>query len=994
MKKAKSGNGNLGTETQEHFDTKFPIVGVGASAGGLEAFLEFLSQLPGDTGMGYVLISHLAPDHESMLAQILGRNSYLPVLEVTDEPEVLPNHVYVIPPDRSMTIENGHLILLPRSKEKRTHHPIDFFFTALAADRGHKAIGVVLSGTGNDGTVGLSDIKSEGGITFAQDYTAKFDGMPRSAIAAGTVDFILSPTEITREIMEIARHPYLSAEQRAVQVQEASEPSLNKVMQILHHSMGVDFTHYKKNTLYRRINRRMVLHKLESIADYVKLLRGNQPEIESLFQDILINVTSFFRNPEAFDALKQQIFPKLMGDRTPHDPIRIWTLGCSTGEEAYSLAIAFSEYLEDAGLHNNIQIFATDLNGAGVEKARSGIYSKASLEDVEPGRVRRFFTEEDGGYRVTKAIRDMCIFARHNVLAEPPFSRMDLITCRNMLIYLEPVMQQKVLPTLHYALHPDGFLWLGGSETIGGYRDLFEVLDPKHKIYSKKPTAGRISLNLPLSSRRMDTPSYGPHTPSREQHAQTGPDAAKDADRFLLQRYSPPGVVVNSDLEIIHFRGETGQYLAPAAGRASFNLLKMLREGLLIPVRAAIIKARRDKKAVREEGLRVKSNGGYKKVNLEVIPFIEKDRESTFLVVFEPQDAPKPQYNEGQQARSAEETKLTLDEETSEVERLRQELEATREYLQSVIEQQEAANEELQSANEEVQSTNEELQSINEELETSKEEIQSSNEELATVNEELHHRNIELGQSNNDLLNLLTSVQMPIVMLGPDLRIRRFTPTAERILNLIATDVGRKISDLKVNLSGLELDDLIADVIDSVTPKEMEVQDRQGRWYSLRIRPYKTLENKIDGAVLVLVDIDNVKKADQAVLESEGRFNLLADAAPVLIWVHGLKGLEFANQAYLEFVGGGLKDVKGSNWFRYIHPDDQERFVTEFKKAVDTGQTFEGYMQFKRADGKYRWTKTIGAPRYTSGGSFLGYVGSTVDVQDLRDARAELDARN
>src|SRR6266849_5363874 len=674
----------------------FPVVGIGASAGGIEAVKQMLHVLPVNTGMAFALVQHLDPSHASMLTE----------------------------------------------------------------DQGHKAIGVILSGTATDGTLGLEAIKAEGGITFAQDDTAQHNSMPRSAIAAGCVDFVLPPDEIAQEIARIARHPYVAPAAEA----DVAEPTLGRVLEQLRFTTGVDFSNYKRNTLHRRITRRVVLYKMEDLGAYVRFLQSNPAEVEALYQDVLISVTSFFRNPEAFEALKGNVFPRLTQGRSRHEPVRIWVLGCSTGEEAYSIAIAFAEFAEASGRQIPLQLFATDLNGAGIEKARAGIYSKTITQDVSPERLRRFFVEMDGHYRISRSIRDLCIFARHNVLSEPPFSRIDLISCRNVLIYLEPSLQQRVLAILHYALNPRGFLWLGGSETIGAYRELFEMEDTRQKVYVRKPGATPVAVALLPTLRGAEPRAAG--QPGREVAA-PGADPQREADRLGLARYAPAGVLINADLEIVQFRGETSPYLAPSPGKASFNLLKMLREGLLVGVRGAVHKAKRDEAPAREEGLRVKSNGGYRKVSVQVIPFRGNSGTEQFFLVFFEGAAPGPELHTGRARRESAKARPPGRRERGtaegEIARLKQELAATREYLQSVIEQQEAANEELQSSNEEVQSANEELQSINEELETSKEEIQSSNEELATVNDELNNRNTELNGLNNDLVNLLGSIRMAIV---------------------------------------------------------------------------------------------------------------------------------------------------------------------------------------------------------------------------------------
>ncbi|HEX2489654.1 MAG TPA: CheR family methyltransferase, partial [Blastocatellia bacterium] len=584
--------------------------------------------------------------------------------------------------------------------------------------------------------------------------------------------------------------------------------------------------------------------------------------MENLYQDILINVTSFFRNPETFEVLKEKIFPRIVEHRAPDEPVRIWVIGCSTGEEAYSVAMAFTEFAGEGPDHVPVQIFATDINQKGVEKARAGLYSKNIAEDVSPERLRRFFTEAEGGYRVSKPLRDMCVFARQNIIADPPFSRMDLISCRNMLIYLEPVLQKQVLPLLHYALKPAGVLWLGSSETTGAASDLFEPEDKKHRFYTKRPATGRPRFNYPASDHRWEKSNGGRQLAARAERAATSgeAEAQREADRIILSRYAPASAIVSEEMNVLQLRGDVAPYLEQSPNRATRNLLKLARDGLLVALREAVNKARQDESPVRKENLRVKYDGATCDVNLEVIPLKHStSQERYFLILFETAEA----ADQGG-GRRAEDRRRKSEERR--IKQLSQELAAARDYLQSVIEEYEATNEELQSASEEAQSSNEELQSINEELETSKEELESSNEELITLNEELNNRNAELGRLNSDLVNLIGSVQMPILMLDGQLRIRRFTPAAEKLLNLIPTDLGRPIGDLKLNLDCPDLERLIAEVIDTVSVKEVEIRNGAGRWHSLRVRPYKTLENKIDGAVVVLVDIDAIKKTEREIV--------------------------------------------------------------------------------------------------------------------------------
>ena len=843
---------------------------IGASAGGLEAFTSLLKAMPPDTGLGIVFVQHLSPGHTSMLAEILSRATAMPVCEVSDEPLVEANRVYVIPPGRTMVIRDGCLSLSVR--DTRPHHPIDLFMTSLAADQGHRAIGVVLSGTATDGTAGLASIKEVGGITFAQDESAQQEGMPHSAITAGVVDFVLRPDRIAHEIARLARDPYVAG--------SADPPAgpldvEDQILALVREQSGIDFSQYKSNTLHRRIRRRMVLLKMSRLEDYADYLRKTSAEIDALYQDILINVTNFFRNPEAFEALKTRVIPKLFKSHSRREPVRVWVLGCSTGEEPYSLAIALTEYVTEHHLSAPLTIYATDLNNASVEKSRLGIYPKSIAHDVSAERLQRFFVEVNGGYRVTKAIRDLCIFARHNALTDPPFSRMDLISCRNVMIYMEPTLQRRLLPILHYALKPNGFLFIGPSETIGPHHELFEPEDAKNRIYAKKPIALRIDQRFPVGPQSRHFPERATRG-WRETHREPQQDLQREAERVLLSRYVPAGVLVNAEFEVLQFRGETGLYLTPAPGKPSLNVLKMAREGLLVALRSLLQRARKEDAAANEPKVRVKSNGGHHDIAVSVVPVGRSTAtERCYWILFErplapAADAPHAGVRRARKTSDRAAERRDAQEKEQQIERLTQELGATREYLQSVIEQQEAANEELQSANEEVQSANEELQSINEELETSKEEIQSSNEELTTVNEELQTRNQELDRANSDLNNLFSSVQMAIVMVWPDQRIRRFTPAAEKLFNLIPADVGRPLGDIQLNLSIDNFKALLTEVIETVAVKELEVQDRQGHWYLLRMRPYRTLDNHIDGAIIALVDIDMLKQS-QDILQRHAR---------------------------------------------------------------------------------------------------------------------------
>ncbi|BAY41111.1 two-component hybrid sensor and regulator [Nostoc sp. NIES-2111] len=849
----------------------FPIVGMGASAGGLEAFTKLLSHLPTDTGMGFVLIQHLSPHQKSLLTEILSRTTQMPVTESQDGMVVEPNHVYIIPPNVRMSIAQGMLKLIPLEKIRGGSMTVDSFFMSLAQDRGSKAIGVVLSGGDSDGTRGLEAIKEAGGITFAQcEESAGVSSMPNTAIASGHVDFILTPQKIAEELANISTHPYINHPLPSKQVETIPEEadSLSTIFGMLRVATGVDFTHYKHTTLKRRIMRRMMLYKLEKIEDYVKYLQNNQPEVLALYQDLLIKVTGFFRDPEAFEALKTKVFPMIAKDRSPDSPIRVWVAGCATGEEAYSIAMCLLEFLAEQVGHTPINIFATDINEVAIETARVGIYKPSQVTDVSPERLQRFFVQVEGGYQISKPVRELCIFARQNLISDPPFSRLDLITCRNVLIYLGASVQKKLLPTFHYGLKSTGFLMLGTSETVGEFSDLFNLVDKKNKIYTYKIAPARLGIDLIPQNSPPET--FIPQTRVIED-AWSSQEMQKEADRIVLNRYAPVGVIINNELEILQFRGQTSSYLQPAPGRPSFNLLKMAKEELRLELRTAIHQAKKQESPVRKEGIQISENAPVRLVRIDVIPFrLTTGGESYFLVLFE--DMPSSITaaleidTKNRNLRSSQRQQMN---DEQEINRLSQELATTKEYLQSIIEEQQDTNQDLRAANEEILSSNEELQSTNEELETAKEEIQATNEELKTINEELQQRNVESTQVTNDLQNLLSSINIPILMLGGDLRIRRFTPVAGRIFNLIPTDVGRPLSDINHNLNVPDLEQQILEVISTLNLKTQEVQDQDGRWYDLRIRPYRTIDHKIDGAVIVLVDIDALKRSAEELRASK-----------------------------------------------------------------------------------------------------------------------------
>jgi len=866
----------------------FPIVGVGASAGGLEAFTAFLKDLPPDSGMAFVLIQHLDPKQHSGLTDLLSKATKMPVLEVSADTPVEPNHVYVMAPAVCLSMSDGHLRVEERTGGRNL--PIDYFLRSLAQERTSKAIGIVLSGTASDGSIGLKAVKAEGGITFAQEpSSAKFDGMPRSAIAAGVVDFVLAPGEIAKRLVRLAQHPYvaLKPEEDGEAAQE-TESALTRIFHVLRSVTGNDFTHYKHTTIRRRIHRRMVLHANEKLGDYVTYLQENPAEVRALADDLLICVTSFFREPKALETLAAKVFPEILKNRPPEESIRVWVPGCATGEEAYSVTICLTEFLERSGANIPLQIFASDISERAIEKARAGIYPMPALAEVSPARMKRFFVKANGGFQIAKSIRESCIFAKQNVTKDPPFHNLDLITCCNVLIYFGPVLQRKALATFHYALKPRGFLMLGPSESVGPLAHAFSPLDKKLKIYSKQPASE--PLNVPAPASEPLAAKTG--TEPAGVQFRTALDVQKTAERMLLAQYAPAGVIVDDALNVVHVRGETGPYLQLASGEPTYSLLRMAREGLIAGLRTAVLKAKQKKAAISQPA-RVKLNGQLRDINLKVVPINGSAHAAAlhFMVLFEEvvPAAPTAPDGAGQlKTGGARPAKPVGARSTRENGRLKQELDATREYLQSIIEEQEASTEELKSANEEAQASNEEL-------ETAKEELQSANEELNTVNDELKTRNVALTEVNNDLSNVLTSINVPLVMVGKDLNIRRFTQSMEPMLNLIDSDIGRSISDLKPNIDLPDLPELLRGVVSSGKPAAMrEIQGPEGRWYSLQGLPYRAPDNKIDGALLVMLDIDAVKHARdyaEAIVETVRH--------PLVVLTKDLK-VRSANQAFYE----------------------------------------------------------------------------------------------
>jgi two-component system CheB/CheR fusion protein len=848
----------------------FYIAGIGGSAGSLEALEQFFTNMPADSGIAFVLIQHLDPTHKDILPELLQRFTKMPVQKAIDGVKVRPNNVYVIPPNKDMAVSQGRLRLTSPAMPRGQRLPIDFFFRSLAEDAEERAVGIIFSGMGTDGTLGVKALKDKLGMVMVQAADeAKYDSMPRSALDTGLADFTAPAAKLPARLVSYVRHFVYAPAEPEVSKQAAG--TLQKVLALVRGRTGHDFSFYKKNTVFRRIERRMSVHQLATLPKYLRYLQLHPDEQDNLFKELLIGVTSFFRDPQAFEAVKKAL-PAVLRGKPRKSLVRVWAVGCSTGEEAYSLAILLKEYLQETKQENDyrVQIFATDIDKAAVGKARQGLYPANISADVSPERLHRYFTKEETSYRVRKEIREMIVFAPQNLINDPPFTKLDILCCRNLLIYLTQEIQKKILPLFHYSLNPSGLLLLGSSETIGSLSVLFSTVDSKWKLFARKELApaAKSAVELPLlpAAERK-------RRPSREEAMENSQIPLLAMER-LLETFAPPAVFIGETGDILYVSGRTGRYLEPAAGEASMNAFTMAREGLRFELAGAVRKAVRSKQDVTVKDLKVRTDDGSRRVNLTVKPFVKPESlRGVLMVVFEEQDAPRPPATRpqphGRLSKAGQNARLT---------ELEDELKFTKEHLQTTVEEMETSQEELKSANEELQSTNEELQSTNEELTTSKEELQSLNEELITVNAELQNKVEELSRTNNDMKNLLNSTEIATIFLDNELNVKRFTAPATRIVNLIATDVGRPIGHLVSNLRYETLEADVREVLKTLVFKEMHIETKNGAWYLMRIIPYRTLENVIDGVVITFTDFTGFKKLEQRCLSLEAELKRGKDA--------------------------------------------------------------------------------------------------------------------
>ncbi|MFN8607128.1 MAG: CheR family methyltransferase [Vulcanimicrobiota bacterium] len=905
------------------------VVGVGLTAASVHSLRTLVARLSLDCKVALVGV-WLEPDSDpgELLSQI-SAGCVFPVIELQQEQPVDANRIYVTPAGHSVECREGRLCIEKMAAPTKL---VERLFQSLAAQFGQAVAGVVLAGAeAIDSVEGLVAVRTAGGVAFAEDSGDYYSDLPTYSRSHGNVDFVLSAEAIGDEICVLARHPYLRKTHPEEKVAPPDE-FLARIFALLRQQTGVDFALYKPSTVGRRIMRRMLLQRFENLEQFYQLLRQSQEAVDTLYQDLLITVTGLFRDPEVYQFLAERVLPSILDQIEPDQPIRIWVPGCSKGDEVYSIAIVLLEVMAERHVHHAIQIFATDVNERALERARAGIYPDSLAEEVAPERLRRYFQKLDRGYQISKHVRDLCVFARQDLTRDPPFSRLDLISCRNLLIYLNTTLQYKILGIFHYALKPSGYLILGASESIGRASEFFVQVERLLRIFSRRATPAPLPLEPFEAVSALIPPRPEEHQMPVRSLPVTSSNASeihKEADRLTLARFAPPGVLINADFEVLQFRGRTGLFFEHPPGTVTYNILKLAREGLLADLRSALQEVAESNKIALREGVRMLSNGDWTVLDLEVIPLaLPGGRDRFMLVLFKPVGSSPTVIRSGE----------FDDQLHSEMLHLRQELEATREYLNSVNQEQEATLERLQAANEEVQSANEELQSTNEELETAKEELQSTNEELTTVNEELHERNLQLTRVNNDLTNLLSSVNIPVVILGPDLRIRRFTPMARQILNVIPSDIGRPIGDLRPHLEIPDLERRIQEVLDTLCPQQLELQDREGRWFSVRMRPYRTTENRIDGAVIVFVDVDQPRRSLEEAQEARNLTRAMLEISdrPSVLLDEDLQ-IKEANSLFFQLLGlvpeqllnRPLQDLDGGRY----HSDKLRGAVDRLKRS-------------------------------------------------------------
>ena len=966
----------------------FPVVGVGASAGGLEAFRKLLQAIPEKSGMAYVLVQHLAPTHESLLPELLQKVTAIPVLEIQDDVKIEPDHIYVLPSNKMLVANDGVLQLSPRSTDKNgLHLPIDLFFTSLAEIHQSHAIGVVLSGTASDGTQGLKAIKDSGGMTFAQDeVSAAHDGMPKSAVQAGVVDFVLPPEEIPKKLAEITRILNENGEDDP-SAPKPEKDIFKQILSVLRVRRGTDFTYYKQTTIRRRILRRMAINKDEKPADYLAYLRDHKSEQDALYQDLLIPVTSFFRDQPVFDNLCETVFPLILKNKPAGEPIRIWVAGCSTGQEAYSMAICLKEVLGDNP--ERVQLFASDLSDPAIAKARTGIYAKNEVEGVSPQRLQEFFSRSNGSYQVNKPIRDMCVFAAHNFLKDPPFGKLDFISCRNVLIYLEPYLQKKAFAMFHYALNPTGFLLLGKSEDIGNVPGLFAPATKTGKLFTRKEGPGQFTS---VSAQRSELP-INRAMPTTET---LSTDFQKIADELILSYYTPAGVVVNQAYDIVHFRGITTPYLEQASGKPTHNVLLLAKYGLAFELRNLLHKAKKEQAAIIRENIPLQISGSLQTISIEALP-LPNTVEPHYLILFHPgtSSGSTPPAIDPQEAKKS----TKKDNKDLRIVQLERELDQTRDDMRGITQDQEAVNEELQSANEELLSGSEELQSLNEELETGKEELQSTNEELTVVNQEIIGLNEQVTAARNYAEAIIATMRGPLLVLDATLRIKTanaafyktFQVNELETEGVLLYELGNAqwdVADLRKLLGKiLSEKSTIADF--DMTHTFPGIGERIMLLNAREIRSETNAEKLI---LLSIEDITAVTKARQAERQAQERVQFMADAMPEKVWTADANGnVDYFNQVWFTYTGLSFDELRDWGWEKIIHANDLAENKRRWQHSIRTGDEFELEHRFLNRDGAYKWHLSRGIAQKNEHGQVTRWIGTSTEVHEQKTQNEALE---
>ncbi|MBI5296700.1 MAG: PAS domain S-box protein [Chloroflexi bacterium] len=950
----------------------FYVVGVGASAGGLDALEKFFSGAPSDSGLAYIVIQHLSPDYKSLMADLLAKRTEMPVRVAEDGVLVEPNHVYLIPPKQSLTIFHRKLYLTNR-ESGQLYLPIDIFFQSLAEDLEERSIGVILSGTGSDGTRGIRAIKEKGGLVIVQDeQSAKFDGMPRSAIATNLVDYILQPENMAREMLNYIQHPCLVSDPASKHLIAQDDDSLSKIFALLRSSSGVDFTHYKQTTMIRRIERRMGIKQIERLSDYLHFLYQTPSELTTLFREFLIGVTRFFRDPEAFEEIKREVIPSIFAGKSRGEAIRIWVAGCSTGEEAYSLAILLTEFMETTGRHMDVKVFATDLDKNALEFAGKGLYPESIAADVSPEHLQNYFVKSGECYAVTRRVREMVIFAQQNIISDPPFSKVDLISCRNVLIYLQPILQKKVISAFQFGLNPDGFLFLGTSETVGDSDNFFLSRNTKWKTYQYKggfrPTLEDSHLKRPPLTLQ---PSLGRRSTITHEDWRT----IDGIQRGVIEAFLPPTVVVDENLNLVYIAGDMDAYLkVPSGGLFTANILKQARAGLSIPLSTAIHKVFKDQEEITYRNIRLEGAGSISLVDLKAKPFLETaSRQKMALIQFAPVSPAAEEHTATQSYDVNSSAQQRIQD-------LEHELQYTRESLQATVEELETSNEELQATNEELFAANEELQSTNEEL-------HSVNEELITVNAEYHAKIQELSMLNQDINNLLSSTDVGTLFLDRDLRIRLFTPVVQHEIHVLEQDIGRPIGHVTHNILNCDLVHESQLVLKTLASREMEAQNNRGRWYQMKFLPYYTLQHQVGGVVVTLSDITEFKQTNAQLV----RLSAAVEQSPASILITDLDGtIEYVNPRFTQVTGYSAEEVIGSSSSILKTDRTPEETYRELWQTISSGREWRGEFINCRKNGEFYNESAVISPILDGDGVITHYLSVQVDLSKQMDTEKAL----